>query len=63
VSLTRQPESNMHFMVVETLRDLDAKAIYRRLRDKRRMMPENLKFVASWGQRRSQPLLSANGCR
>jgi hypothetical protein len=38
----------MQFMVVETFRNQDAKAVYRRLRDKGRMMPENLKFVASW---------------
>jgi hypothetical protein len=38
----------MQFMVVETFRNQDAEAIYRRLRDKGRMMPENLKFVASW---------------
>jgi hypothetical protein len=38
----------MQFMVVETFRNQDAKAIYRRLRDKGRMMPENLEFVASW---------------
>jgi hypothetical protein len=38
----------MQFMVVETFRNQDGKAIYRRLRDKGRMMPENLKFVASW---------------
>jgi len=38
----------MQFMVVETFRNQDAKSIYRRLRDKGRMMPENLKFVSSW---------------
>jgi len=38
----------MQFMVVETFRNQDGKAIYRRLREKGRMMPENLKFVASW---------------
>jgi hypothetical protein len=38
----------MQFMVVETFRNQDGKAIYRRLRDKGRVMPENLQFVASW---------------
>jgi Protein of unknown function (DUF3303) len=38
----------MMFMVVETFRNQDAKAIYRRLREKGRMMPVGLKFVSSW---------------
>jgi tRNA splicing endonuclease len=38
----------MMFMVVETFRNQDAKAIYRRLREKGRMMPDGLKFVSSW---------------
>ena len=38
----------MLFMVVERFRNQDAKAIYRRLRDKGRMMPEGLSFVGSW---------------
>jgi hypothetical protein len=38
----------MLFMVIETFRDPDAKAVYRRFRDKGRMMPEGLKFVGSW---------------
>jgi hypothetical protein len=38
----------MQFMVIETFRDQDAKAVYRRLRDKGRMMPEGLFFVSSW---------------
>jgi hypothetical protein len=38
----------MMFMVVETFRNQDAKAIYRRLRDKGRMMPDGLTFVNSW---------------
>jgi hypothetical protein len=35
-------------MVVETFRNQDAKAIYRRLRENGRMMPDRLKFVSSW---------------
>ena len=38
----------MQFMVIERFRDQDAKSVYRRLRDKGRMMPEGLKFVGSW---------------
>jgi hypothetical protein len=38
----------MMFMVVETFRNQDARTIYRRLREKGRMMPDGLKFVSSW---------------
>src|SRR5438309_2185321 len=38
----------MLFMVIETFRGQDAKAIYRRLREKGRMMPDGLKFVQSF---------------
>ena len=38
----------MMFMVVETFRNQDGKAIYGRLREKGRMMPDGLKFVSSW---------------
>jgi Protein of unknown function (DUF3303) len=38
----------MLFMVVETFRNQNAKAIYHRLRDKGRMMPEGLAYVNSW---------------
>jgi hypothetical protein len=38
----------MMFMVVETFRNQDAKAIYRRLHERGRMMPDGLKFVSSW---------------
>jgi hypothetical protein len=38
----------MLFMVVEDFRNRDRKAIYRRFRDKGRMMPEGLQFVSSW---------------
>ena len=37
----------MMFMVVETFRNQDAKPIYRRLREKGRMMPDGLKFISS----------------
>ena len=41
-------EVSMLFMVVESFRGQDGKAVYRRFRDKGRMMPDGLKFVASW---------------
>jgi hypothetical protein len=40
----------MLFMVIETFRDQNAKAIYRRLRDRGRGLPEGLTFVGSWVQ-------------
>jgi hypothetical protein len=40
--------ASMLFMVIETFRDGDAKAAYRRFRDRGRMLPEGLAFVASW---------------
>ena len=38
----------MQFMVVETFRGQDAKAVYRRFKEKGRMMPEGLTFVSSF---------------
>jgi Protein of unknown function (DUF3303) len=38
----------MLFMMIETFRNQDAKAVYRRFRDKGRQMPEGLSFVGSW---------------
>jgi len=38
----------MLFMVIENFRRQDAKSVYRRFRDKGRMMPEGLTFVHSW---------------
>jgi hypothetical protein len=38
----------MLFMVIETFRNQDAKAVYRKFRDKGRMMPEGLGFVSSF---------------
>jgi hypothetical protein len=35
-------------MVIEHFRNQDAKAVYRRFREKGRMMPEGLRFVSSW---------------
>ena len=39
---------SMLFMVIETFRHQDGKSIYRRFRDKGRMMPDGLTFVGSW---------------
>ncbi|MGH6871938.1 MAG: DUF3303 domain-containing protein [Rhizomicrobium sp.] len=38
----------MMFMVIERFRDQNGKAVYERLRDKGRQMPEGLTFVNSW---------------
>jgi hypothetical protein len=38
----------MLFMVIETFRHNDAAAVYRRLREKGRMLPDGLRYVDSW---------------
>jgi hypothetical protein len=38
----------MLFMVIERFRNRDAAPVYRRYRDKGRMMPDGLKYVDSW---------------
>jgi uncharacterized protein DUF3303 len=38
----------MQFMVIEKFRNQDAKSVYRRLREKGRLMPDGLAFVSSW---------------
>ena len=38
----------MLFMVIEKFRNQDGKAVYRKLRDGGRGLPDGLKFVASW---------------
>ena len=38
----------MVFMVIERFKNRDARAIYRRLRDKGRSLPEGLRYVNSW---------------
>ncbi|HVT57081.1 MAG TPA: DUF3303 family protein [Thermoanaerobaculia bacterium] len=40
----------MLFMVIERFKDGDAVAVYQRLRDQGRMMPEGLRYVGSWIQ-------------
>jgi Protein of unknown function (DUF3303) len=38
----------MLYMVVERFRNRDAAAVYRRLRERGRMMPEGLVYAGSW---------------
>jgi hypothetical protein len=38
----------MQFMVIEQFRNQDARAVYARFREKGRLMPDGLTFVASW---------------
>jgi hypothetical protein len=38
----------MLYMVIERFKNRDAKAVYRRFRDKGRMTPEGLAYVDSW---------------
>jgi hypothetical protein len=38
----------MLYMVIERFKNRDAKAIYARLHEKGRMMPEGLRYVGSW---------------
>ena len=38
----------MLYMVIESFRDGDAEAVYRRFRDKGRMLPDGLTYVESW---------------
>jgi hypothetical protein len=38
----------MLFMVIERFRNRDPKPVYRRLRERGRLMPQGLRFVDSW---------------
>ena len=38
----------MLYMVIENFRDGEAEPVYRRFRDRGRMAPDGLKYVASW---------------
>lgn len=38
----------MLFMVIEHFKNRDAVAIYRRVRERGRLMPEGLKYLGSW---------------
>jgi hypothetical protein len=41
----------MLFMCIETFKNQDAKAVYRRFRDQGRQMPDGLAFVGSGSRR------------
>jgi Protein of unknown function (DUF3303) len=38
----------MLYMIIERFKNRDAKAVYRRLREKGRMVPEGLVYMESW---------------
>ena len=38
----------MLFMVIERYKNRDARSVYRRFKEKGRMMPEGLRYVGSW---------------
>jgi hypothetical protein len=38
----------MLFMVIETFRDHNAEAVYRRFREQGRMLPDGVTFINSW---------------
>lgn len=38
----------MLFMVIERFRNRDAEAVYRRFRERGRMLPEGLEYIDSW---------------
>ena len=43
-----QPKTAQLYMVFEVFKNKDPVPIYRRFRDKGRMMPEGLSYVSSW---------------
>ncbi len=40
--------ASVHYMVIERFRNGDALPVYRRFRDRGRLMPEGLRYVSSW---------------
>ena len=38
----------MLFMVIERFKNSDAKAVYRRYKEKGRMLPDGLRYIESW---------------
>jgi hypothetical protein len=38
----------MHYLVIEHFRNADPAPIYRRLRERGRLMPDGLEYVSSW---------------
>src|SRR5262245_56889613 len=47
-SRTEHTRSRMLFMVIERFKDSDMVPVYRRLREKGRMLPDGLKYIDSW---------------
>ena len=50
-------------MVIERFKNRDAKAVYRRFREKGRMAPDGLAYVESWVEHNLRPLLPFHGVR
>jgi hypothetical protein len=46
--MEREKPPSRTFMVVERFKNNDAVPVYRRFRDKGRMMPDGLAYIASW---------------
>jgi hypothetical protein len=41
----------MLFMVIERFRNRDAEAVYRRFRERGRMLPDGLRYIESWTEK------------
>jgi len=48
LALAFMGEARMLYMIIEHFRDGDPLPIYRRLRDEGRLVPQGLRYVASW---------------
>ncbi len=44
----------MHYMIIEHFKNKDAVPVYRRFRDRGRLAPEGLTYVASWVDERME---------
>ncbi len=51
----------MLYMVVEHFKNQDALPVYRRFRQRGRLAPEGLTYVASWVDENFRPLFSTDG--
>ena len=47
-SLVRRPGVNVLYMIIERFREGDALPVYRRFRERGRLMPDGLAYVTSW---------------
>jgi hypothetical protein len=52
----------MLFMILERFRDGDARAVYRRARDRGRMLPDGVTYVASWVDERFERCFQIMDC-